>query len=117
MAQFFRASEYPTGLLDSNGVEITGNCWIECDDGYYRKRVAHFVFWDDSFLCWSTVKFCEGNAKLDYKEHLGIVQHRNPTVISRPKWIDNARLAGQVKYHNKEWAAMFEEMKKSDGKA
>ncbi len=117
MAQFFRASSEPTGLIDANGTEITDNSWIEADDGYYKRRVIHYVFWDDHWLCWSTIKFCEGNNKLDYSEHLSSVRHRNPALIARPKWVDDYRMANKLQYHNKDWAAAFEEMKKSDGKA
>lgn len=76
-----------TGLIDKNGIPIKEGCFLECDDGYYKTRNVHYVFWDKSWLQWSTIKFFQENPKLNTKVELSRVQHLNPIVIERPKWI------------------------------
>lgn len=93
-----------TGIKDKNGIPITEDCWIECDDENFKTRSPHYVFWDDDCLCWSTIKFCVSNRRLDYKDELFRVKHSNPVVIERPQWATNERMYSQLKYHNSEWA-------------
>lgn len=107
MAIHYSYSEEHTGLIDKNGMAITDNCWLECDDGYYKTRAYHYVFWDDDCLCWSTIRFCPTNPKLDWKEELFRVKHRNPIVIERPNWVTDDRMIAQLKYHNSAWAEKF----------
>lgn len=104
MAIHYSYPEEHTGLIDKNGMAITDNCWLECDDGYYKTRAYHYVFWDDDCLCWSTIRFCPTNPKLDWKEELFRVKHRNPIVIERPNWVTDDRMIAQLKYHNSAWA-------------
>lgn len=96
-------SEKHTGIFDKNGVSITDNCWIECDDQHYKKKAYHYVFWNDDMLCWSTVNFCNGNEKLDFKEELFRVKHRNPIVIEKPEWVTHERMASKLKYYSNAW--------------
>lgn len=107
MAIYYQYSEEHTGLIDKNGMSITDNCWLECDDQHYKSKAYHYVFWNENYLCWDTIKFCQGNQKLDYRDELFRVKHRNPIVIERPNWITDERMIEKLKYHSRAWEEKF----------
>jgi hypothetical protein len=96
-AQYYKIAE-PTGLNDINDYPITDGAWLMADDQHYKQKAYHYVFWDEFILCWNTIKFCNGNEKLDYYDELFRVQHRKPEVCDRPSWISDERLSEKLKH-------------------
>ncbi len=97
-----------TGLMDINGKAVMENMFLLADDGYYANiRLYHYVFWDSDMFCYSTIKFCQANPKLDTTVNLHHIKHLNPEIAERPKWITKQRIYDQLKYHNPTAAAQI----------